>query len=141
MGWITDLLKDVPVTAVVKERLALAEDKYKTVADEKNRLQERIAVLEEENASLRAQLPKKKDGALEDDTKRVLVQLFTATDIEDRGVRSISNALRIANGVAKYHLDRLEDANLALCTSADDIDVYWNITPEGRRYAVENKLV
>lgn len=43
MGLISDLLKDIPLSSVVKERLALAEDKYKLLQEENARLKVELA--------------------------------------------------------------------------------------------------
>lgn len=53
MGWIQDILTEVPLSAVMKERLALAEQKYDEAVAENERLRGRVAELEGENAELR----------------------------------------------------------------------------------------
>jgi hypothetical protein len=78
---------------------------------------------------------------LEGDAERMLVHLFRADDIENRGVDRIAEALHMEKGMLKYHLDCLQRANFAHMTSMDDVDVYWGITPEGRQYVVRRKLV
>ena len=58
MGFLTDLLKDVPLSAVLKERLAEADAKYAT-------LNAKHEVLDKENTTLR-QLVEKKDAEIAD---------------------------------------------------------------------------
>jgi hypothetical protein len=45
-------------------------------------------------------------------------------------------------GVAKYHLDRLDDAKFAEMTGGNYVHghVYWGLTAGGRRCVVENGL-
>jgi hypothetical protein len=77
---------------------------------------------------------------LEPEASRVLRHLFAATEIEERGVRSMARTLRINEGMLKYHLDQLDNLDFAVVTSSDDIDQYWMITPDGRKYLVHNRL-
>ncbi len=57
MGWFTDLIKDVPVSAVVKERLALAEDRFRKIEEENKELKQQITKLSQENQTLKAAQP------------------------------------------------------------------------------------
>lgn len=42
MGYITDLLKDIPLSSVLKERLAIAEDKIETLESENSNFKELV---------------------------------------------------------------------------------------------------
>jgi hypothetical protein len=50
---IADLLKEVPLSAVLKERVALAEQKYKNLEAENQELGETVKKLSAENDTLR----------------------------------------------------------------------------------------
>lgn len=80
---------------------------------------------------------------LEYDTKRVLVHMFRAADLEDRDVGTMAMRLGLEKGVMEYHLDRLLEAGLAdISGSHPDLGhIYWYVMPEGRRYVVERKLI
>ena len=54
MGLLQDLLKEVPLSSVLKERVALAEEKYENAVKEMEGYKQRIAALERENEILRA---------------------------------------------------------------------------------------
>jgi DNA-binding transcriptional ArsR family regulator len=146
MGSIQDLLQEVPLAAVLRERVALADQKYETAMREVAQLKERVADLERENAELRAQIPADDEddaASLQPDTARVLVHLFKANLPEARDVGNMAMTLGMERGVLQYHLDRLYDAGLAETAGANYLHghVYWALTPEGRRYAVECKLI
>lgn len=47
MGWIQDLLKEVPLSAVLKERVALAEQKFHEAVEEARKPRQRVADLEQ----------------------------------------------------------------------------------------------
>jgi DNA-binding MarR family transcriptional regulator len=141
MGWIEDLLKEVPLSAVLRERIALEGQKYEGAIREVDALKKKVAALERENAELRDQIPQRKETSLSEDTARVLVQIFKARDIDERAVGNIAGALNMDPGVLEYHLDRLDEAGLALLTSSDEEHTYWGLTPKGRRHVVERKLI
>lgn len=58
MGWLSDLLKEYPALSVAKERLLLAEEKFKKVEIENSELKERIKRLSQQNELLRSRLDK-----------------------------------------------------------------------------------
>ncbi len=55
MGLITDLLKEVPLSTVVKERLALAEDKFNLLERENEKLHEELDVIKNSNEQSKEQ--------------------------------------------------------------------------------------
>ena len=147
MGWLEDILKEVPLSAVLKVRVQLAEDRFARVNEENAILKQRIALLEKENEGLRAAAAKRQDSegdqSIPEDTSRVLVHLFRAPTMEERDVGATASALRMETGLMKYHLDRLRENGFADCTGGNYVHghVYWALSPNGRRYVVERKLV
>lgn len=143
MGWLQDLLKEVPLSSVLRERVVLAEEKFDSASKEVRDCKKRIADLEQEIEALRAQIPSEPAGELATDTTRVLVYVFRAAELDDRDVGAIATALEMERGVLQYHLDRLSDAGLAEVTGGNYVHghVYWGLTAEGRRYVVEMRLI
>jgi DNA-binding MarR family transcriptional regulator len=143
MGLLQDLLKEVPLSSVLKERVALAEEKFERASKEIESYKQRVAALERENEMLRAQIPSKPPRTLDGDTARVLVGLFKAAEMEDRDVGAMARELVMERGVLQYHLDRLQEAGLADVTGANYLHehIYWGLTPKGRQYVVEEKLI
>ena len=87
MGTIQDLLQEVPLSAVLKERVALAEQKYEIVMRENADLKQHIHALEEDNTALHRLIPRQELGLLDDDAARVLLHLFGAEgDAKDVGI-------------------------------------------------------
>jgi DNA-binding transcriptional ArsR family regulator len=140
MGAIQDILQEVPLAAVLRERVALAEQKYEAAVREVEALKTKVAALERENAALRSRIPRDKGAPLSKETELVLIQIFKAREIEDRDVDNMATALGMDRGVMQYHLDRLNEAGLAHKTASDIEGVYWALKPEGRRYVVERNL-
>ncbi len=142
MGWLLDTLKEVPLSAVLKERIALAEQKYDRAVEETQELRKKIAELEQELAELRAKRSPEPAGDLSNDLCQVLVYLFRATG-NDRDVGALAQQLQMERGVAVYHLEQLDARGLVVHAGGNYLygHVYWVLTPEGRRYVVENGLI
>ena len=83
--------------------------------------------------------PQQQENELDADTRRVLVRLFEADELDDRSEAAMAAALGIKKPMLRYHLDVLQEANLAQISSFDDNHTYWTVRPEGRRYVVEYK--
>jgi hypothetical protein len=141
MGAIQDLLTEVPLSAVLKERVALADQKYERAREEIEGYKKRIAVLEREVETLRAQIPSDGPDALDSDAERALVHLFRAIEIDARDVGYMARTLGIEHGVLRFHLDQLADAGFAGVSGARDGHVYWMIKPVGRGYVMKHKLI
>lgn len=58
MGMIDDFLQGIPLNAVLRERLALAEQKYKDMETENKELKQRVASLTTEVATLAEKIAK-----------------------------------------------------------------------------------
>jgi hypothetical protein len=148
MGWIQDLLQEVPLSGVLRERLALAEQKFKNLNEENESNKKRVIALEEEIRKLRSELPAQPASlasrdVLGDDTKKVLIELFRANSTDERGDHYLASKMRMDRGMLRYHLDELNAAGFARrgSSSMTTGESFWNITPAGRKHAVENKLV
>jgi len=142
MGLIQDLLQEVPLAAVLRERVALADQRYEAALREVEELKRKYAALERENSELRTQIPQAPQAPLGEDTKRVLVQIFRARQQEERDVGAMAAALGMERGVVQYHLDRLRDAGFAEVSGGNYLHghTYWALTSAGRRHVVEGKL-
>jgi DNA-binding MarR family transcriptional regulator len=143
MGSIQDLLQEVPLAAVLRERVALADQKYEAAMQRVQELEQKVAELERQNAELRAQVPSHGKISISGDTCSVLAHIFRTKDLDARDVGAMAMALRMERGVLEYHLDRLHEAGFAEESGGNYLHghVYWALLPEGRRYAVEHKLV
>ncbi|HTU91633.1 MAG TPA: hypothetical protein VMF69_16235 [Gemmataceae bacterium] len=56
MGWLSDLLQGIPLNSVLRERVALAEQKFREVEEENKRLMEEVAALTKENGELKREI-------------------------------------------------------------------------------------
>jgi DNA-binding MarR family transcriptional regulator len=143
MSLLQDLLTEVPLSALLQERVALVEEKYVRAKEEIEGYEQRIAALERENESLPARIPPESASGLGEVTVRVLVYLFKAIEPDDRDVRAMAKGLATDQSLLQYHLERLQKAGLADLAGENYLhdQVYWALTPEGRRHVVEGKLI
>jgi hypothetical protein len=98
MGAMQDLLQEVPLSAVLRERVALAEQKYEAAMTENAELRRQLRALE----NLRALTPPiNNDDLVDEETARVLVHLFRAEgDTRDVGITA--RILGMEKGVVQY---------------------------------------
>jgi DNA-binding MarR family transcriptional regulator len=143
MGSIQDLLQEVPLAAVLRERVALADQKYEAAMQRVQELEQKVATLERQAADLRAQIPSDEQRSISIETCAVLTHMFRAKDLNARDVGTMANALGMEKSALEYHLDRLHEAGFAETSGGNYLHghVYWALLPAGRRYAVEQKLV
>jgi len=73
------------------------------------------------------------------DTERLLDHMFKIDNWELCEVGYMCDVLRLERSVLQYHLDCLEEAGFAKLTSSRYNNVYWRLTPDGRRYVMESK--
>lgn len=148
MGWIQDILQEVPLSAVLKERVELAEQKYEHAVSEADfykkkaeDLERKMQALEIELTEHRANAAAMGDSELSEETQAVLVYLFQ-NEKNDTDQGALAHTLGMELGVAKYHLDLLDTSGFAKCTGGNYLsgEVYWNLTQEGRKYVVERGL-
>ena len=152
MGAIADLLTEIPLSAVLRERVKLVEQKYELPEGENSALKDKVAKLEQENAELRERIPAIPSDDLSDDDKKMLTGLFHARNdrtggpfeepVAENDVNALARHTGMDQGTAHYHLDRLAKRGLVENTGSDALYgySYWSLTERGRAYVVENDL-
>ena len=77
---------------------------------------------------------------LEADTTRVLRYLFNDADAT---FRKMGADLQMQANVLQYHLDQLDEADLATCGGGNCVsgEAFWVLTNNGRRHVLHNKLL
>jgi hypothetical protein len=135
-----DVLVEGPVSAVLRARIALAEEKYERAIQQIAGFEERFAAIKRENEALRAQIAGGPTNGLGAATARVLVHLFKAEARDERGVGAMVKALTMERNALQYHLDRLHGAGLVEVVSGNG-PVHWALTAEGRRHVMEAGLL
>ena len=144
MGWLADLLKEIPSAARYKAEL-------EELASEHDMLQIENKALKTENSDLHAQLV-----AAESERQRLTAptnpQDNRRTDVEerilllltgDRGPTSkaIARELSISADRVEMHLADLSELLLVYSQNYMNQDSTWHLGTEGKRYLVRNDLI
>jgi chromosome segregation ATPase len=138
MGWLLDTLKEIPLSAVLKEKIAAIEDKYaaaetqtKILEGDLRKANAHIAGLTQENQRLNKQI---EELSHSDDLDDVEIGILKdMADIGSEHFTAENMAIRYPMTPAKfrYHLQRLDDADLAKAPVGDDAGWHWSRHKKG----------
>jgi chromosome segregation ATPase len=145
MGWIADLLEQIPSAAAYKIQLEKLDSDYKILKAEHEHLKS-------ENAHLRSKLDaaERKIKRLNDETqeKGKLAHSSDRSEIETRILRVVArydgqldaDEIGVAVGInpqaAQFHLEEM-----GKLVREEFTDGYWSLTQEGRRYLMQRGLL
>ena len=138
MGWIADLLQEIPSAARYKSELEVMEKK--------------VISLEAENVNLRQEIQRRDDviqkekshsGHLEEIKEKVLVLLSKKKEVREE---EIIQHLAVSAQLAAFHLADLKTSNLIYNTTVlfmmgNSPPTTYSLTQEGRRYLVTHGLI
>lgn len=155
LAMLEKLINEHGSSTILKERLELFSDKY-TMLEEKNKhLSERNEELESKldkakeeinrlNEIIEANAISQSQDKLDEVQEKILQFLFKEDDEIEKD--QLARILDIEPGVMSYHFDVLEEKDL-ICVSSMQMGnpmtgsaggVFHAITPDGRKYVVEN---
>jgi hypothetical protein len=150
MGWIADLLKEIPSAAHYKIQLEQLESEFNKLSTENSSLKSKIVTLESnilakdeiirhQNETIKNQFSNT-HNTLDKEKVNVLKLLFTQDKIS---TESIANLLGLQIQVANFHLENLKVGqmiNSVFHTQRGKLITSWYIKQEGRKYIIENNL-
>jgi regulator of replication initiation timing len=139
LGSTVGLSKDV--IDLLDKKASLLAEQVTALEQENTTLLRENRNLKLENENLKGQLQKArpKSNRLDETTEKILKMFFdSAQDISDR---QIAQKFQLNLSVAGYHTDKLfEKTFITSNFVAMGGDPRYGITPEGRKYVVENGL-
>ena len=153
MGWITDLLQELPLSAVQRERLSLAEQKYALLETSYADLKAKYSALESENnalkldnVNLRQEIQRRDDviqnekshGAHLDKVKEDILLLLARTETHES---DIPQAVGVSIQIGAFHLHELATQKFITRRYARGREFPWALTHEGRSYLVSHGLI
>jgi chromosome segregation ATPase len=140
MSWITDLLKEVPLSAVLKEKIATIEAKYAATETEN-------AILKDDLRDAKAEIAKLKKQAEElahtdDDLHETERDLLTAIAELDKDARGdiLAAALKLHPQRADFHLHKLKESGYVGSVSFGDSPRYY-LHQKAREYLISHGLI
>ena len=140
MGWIADLLQEIPSAARYKSELEAMEKKVISLESENVKLRQEIQRRDDV-----IQKEKSHDGRLEEVKEKILVAVAHNEDSTDQ---QIAHLVGVGVTVASFHLGELEKAKMVMCSYTMGSDftgssprTEWYIDQAGRGYLVNHGLV
>lgn len=133
MGWVSDLLKEIPSAARYKSELEAMEKENESLKSEVAKLREEIQrrddIVEKESS---------RGKRLEEIKEKILMLL---TQHEELEAEQISRQLNIGSQLAIFHLEELKDSEMVNDYYAMGSPVCWGIIQGGRAYLVRHGLL
>jgi len=141
VGWIADLLKEIPSAARYKAELEEMEG-------ENSQLKQKICSLESENEKLRQEIQRRDDivqkekphDNLLDKVKTNILLLLSKR--QDRLTdEQIAQTIKTNLQIVKFHLQELTIKHMVDRALSINSPSQWYLAQEGRKYLIENKLI
>jgi hypothetical protein len=130
VGWLTELLKDIPLSALLREKLSVAESKVAALENENTDLQVRLRQQEEKTQHLE-KLLKGRSDVLDDSQQKILGLLANGHEFLSE---QIVRQLGLGQQLVEFHLLELKESDLIARRAATGMPPRWVIAQEGRRY-------
>lgn len=149
MGWLLDTLKEIPLSAVLKEKIAAIEDKYaaaetqsKILEGDLRKANERIAQLKEQNQRLEQQVEKLKHTDDLDEIELELLNRIAHTDHENATAQIIHQAFPdLSLPRVEYHFHRLNEFGYIAGGTFGDFGEEFSVTQKGRTLLLKKGLL
>jgi hypothetical protein len=125
MGWLADLLQELPVSAALKIKLEQFEAKHEKLQAEYDRVKE-------ENEWLKAELQRFKGHDDLDPAEENILKALS--DIDDADAGTIFRRFGLSVGKGNFHMDRLRDLKFVRVIAGGDDGLIFSCTKEGRAY-------
>lgn len=139
---ILDLLKEVPLSAVLREKIISLESENKSLKEENTVLKAKLEESEQQRRTLEQQVEQKlieSHGSRLDEVKeKIFTNLSKHSDLTEE---QISGYLSISVQLAKFHLEELKKKGMVSDFYAMESPVYWSIDQNGRSYLFAHGLL
>lgn len=140
MGWIADLLKEIPSAARYKSELEAMER-------ENAQLKTQIQICQTAVENLRQEIQRRddiiqKEKSHIDPLEEIKVKLlFFLSTLRHMTLTELATAANSGIDVTQFHLDELKTKKMVSSVMRFDSPPLWTLTHEGRRYLIENGLI
>ena len=155
MGIITEILKEIPLSAVLREKIVVLENEMANLKAEnlvlKADLQKSQLITKQQTEkiqTLEKLISSPHDNLLQEDPKNILLLLSKQNNEVGLTTEQIAKTLTIKPQVATFHLEELYNKKFIseLGGSVNVISDYsspstWFLDQEGRRYLIKHKLI
>ena len=147
MSIITDILKEVPLSAVLRERLvdqekkmAILEADNLALKNENSNLKTIVENLRQEIQQTKAIQEKTSHGILLDPIEEEILLLLHDGA---RTLEEVAGLKKLSPNVAQMHLKKLFDLDprMTITLPGRDRKTYWHIKESGTKYLIDHNLI
>lgn len=142
MGWLTDLLKEIPLSAVLKEKLVAIEAKHSEVEDENARLKDDLRHANAEIKNLETRIA---ELTYADNLPEVEIEILKLLADNRELMREVlARKFNLHFQRLRYHFERLTSegyishTEVRLSTGVDDV---YFLQHKGREYLSRTNLI
>ncbi len=140
MGLLTDILKEIPQAAVLKEKITTIEAKYAASDTENAILKDDLREAKTEIAKLKKQVEELSHKDVLNETEREILRVVATSDGGDNLPEMCAQHLNNLNPrQAELYLVRLCDKKY-LTRMGFNGDTFYSLTDTGRAFVLENNL-
>jgi hypothetical protein len=141
MGWIADLLQEIPSTARYKVELEKLEYDYKVLKSENSDLRAKLKAAHLELNKLKQAGQKAPDSERSAIDTQILIHISRNAGINTTQLSSCLGMSRVSREALRFHLEELFNSNFVTFCESWDKDHEWTLRQEGRKYLIERNLL
>jgi hypothetical protein len=142
MGWLTDLLKEIPISAVLKEKLDAVEAKHSEVEDENARLKDDLRHAKEQIKTLEGRIASLTNANQLPPVEIEILKLLA--DHRELKKQTLCRKFQLHPQSLRYHFERLSlegyisHVEVSVSTGIDDV---YSLKHKGREYLTQKNLI
>lgn len=139
MGWIADLLEQIPSAAAYKVQLEKLDSDYKILKAENSDLRSQLEAAQAEVDRLKKQAQEKISHSSDRPAAETRILRFIA-EHDGSGTEEIARSVELGVQAIRFHLHELEQIEFIFQSGRYGVDI-WRLNHEGRRYLIERGLL
>lgn len=138
MGWLTDIFKDVPLSAELREKLAAIEEENGTLKTDNVILKDDLREARAQILRLEKRLEQFTHHSELDETDILILKEIALTS--EPAASYLAKKVNIDLPVLEFRLDRLADIDYLSTWSIGGVERY-SLEPKGREFLIKKNLI
>ncbi|MGQ0523353.1 MAG: hypothetical protein ACT4P8_06810 [Betaproteobacteria bacterium] len=136
MGWIADLLKEIPTAARYKAELEQLESERDTLKTENENLQSKLQAAEEKVRNLEKEL--RGDGGQLPEIHEKLMQMLAQGALHED---DLAKRMGMGREAVRFHAEELLEAKMVDGQTFFGQPILWRLEQPGRKYLMKRGLL
>ena len=138
MGWLTDIFKDVPLSAELRGKLAAVEAENDALKTDNVILKDDLREARAQILNLEKKLEQFAHHSELDDTDVLVLKEVALTS--EPAASYLAAKLNLELSIVEFHLERLEDLDYLSTWSIGGVERY-SLEPKGRDHLIKKNLI